>query len=164
MEYHSHLSKFIERAAVVDYFLSGLIVFRFIPNFQEEGKQLANEFFDFFIRDKENGITFGRKISLFTTIATKHYPNALPKYPHLSKSALKLINTHRNILAHSFANPKDNKEANKKKEFILTSFNPDWTSGKAPLTFNKCKDMEKAVQNTINNLSKFYQEIGLSKG
>jgi hypothetical protein len=161
MDYHSHLSKFIEKAAVVDYFLTGLIVYRFIPTFQGEGKQLSEEFLDCFVRDKENGITFGRKISLFTAIATKNYPKILEKYAHLSKPTLKLINNHRNTLAHSFAHPSDNKEAVKKKTFILTSFNPDWKTGKAPLPFNKCKDMEKAVQNTINDMSKFYKELGI---
>ncbi|TND09825.1 MAG: hypothetical protein FD123_949 [Bacteroidetes bacterium] len=161
MDYHTHLSKFIEKAATVDYYLTGLILHRFFPDFKQSQNQLSEEFLDFFVRDRENGITFGRKITLFTKIAVKNYADSYKSYPHLSKSILKSINNHRNTLAHSFVDTNASKDAIKKKEFILISFTPDENNVRKNLPFDKCKDMEKTIQETINEMARFYKTNGI---
>lgn len=160
MDYKEHVGKFIERAAVIDHFLTGLILFRFTPSYLGEGKKLGEEFIDYFVRDSENGMTFGRKIQVFTLIANEHYSELIAKYPKLTKDSLKLIASHRNILAHSFLtgenNPSD--ELSKRKYFHITSLNPSWKDGTFYLYFNKCTDMEKLVNATVLELDAFYKE------
>jgi hypothetical protein len=161
MEYHSHLAKFIEKSAAVDYFLTGLILHRFFPDPKGNDKNQVQDFMNYFVTDKENGISFGRKITLFSKICEKKYPDIIPKYPSLSKSNLKLINVHRNNLAHSLLHPLKNKEVLGQKKFILTSNNPDFEGGDYILHFNKCQDMEILIQKTVLEMRDFYRELGI---
>lgn len=160
MEYREHVGKFVESAAMVDYFLTVIILHRFVTNFQDSDVETGEEFLNYFVRDTDHGMDFGRKRTLFIKICEKHYAEQLTKYPNLTKENFKLIGEHRNMLAHSFRNPVDNKDE-RVKYFVLTSLNPNWADNKGKLYFNKCTDMETVVLKVLVDIQNLYKDLEL---
>lgn len=164
MEYNKHLASFIQDAAVIDYYMTAVIINRYFPTYFTKGEtELGNDFLRSFIMDQSNGTTFGRKKTLFLGILNTQYPHLANRYPSLTKNNIQSVIDHRNILAHSFKAPSVNTDFEERKSYIIQSLRPDWAKYKKELSFNEMQSKSELSRKIIDDMVNLYKELGLIK-
>jgi hypothetical protein len=161
-DYKRHGFKFMQDHGATDYFITGLILWNFYdfdnPTHGENEKR--DDLLKWFLAD----LRFPRKVELFREILKRDYLELFKTYNKtFATEKLLRLNSHRNLLAHSFIMKNDTQELEAIK---LTSFSGKNTkdSFKVNLTLHKAAEHENELAKVLLGLEQVYNKIGINTG
>lgn len=162
VEYKQHGFKFMQDHGAVDYFVTGLILWNFydFDNSTDKENEKIDDLLKWFLAD----LRFMRKVELFREILQRDHPHLFKTYDKtFGNKNLERLNSHRNLLAHSFIMTKDHQEPN---EIKLTSFTGKHTKEafKVTLTIGKARKLELEISEVLSVLRDVYEDIGINTG